>query len=151
MAGRPATVKIENLTNYDGRTVRKIVTRVANGVEVDPSLVVVNYVLEYPPELWGGLPRYVTENAAFCGYAQQFSRSVGFFLNYPDYYPAAWSFDGRLKLPDLHLQDWQEALVCVAAHEFTHIRQFDQGDELTEREPSYAEIRYLEDWRQGKL
>lgn len=53
--------------------------------------------------------------------------------------------------PPLSLRSWQEALVCIVAHEATHLRQFAQGDSFDEVESEWAEHHLLERWREEEI
>lgn len=50
--------------------------------------------------------------------------------------------------PPIDPQDWRESLVCIVAHEATHVMQYIRRKPLSEVQAEWAEYRLLRRWRE---
>ena len=149
-------MKIENYTDYDGRRVRMILNRVAKGMEVDPVLVRVIFGSSDWIQVPGTYVSWRMDlgiSPAYTGFATN-RKFVLIALRFKDEYPmmnTVYRRWGQNPEPWM-INDWQEALVAAAAHEFQHLRDLDMGRDFhREVETEWAAFRYWRDWVEGRL
>lgn len=68
-------------------------------------------------------------------------------IGVPAYFPVTVQYPGLSTAPRYTMESWQEALVCVAAHEFTHIVQFRTRAPVSEIEAEHSSLVTLERFR----
>lgn len=64
-----------------------------------------------------------------------------------EHFPMVSQYPGLLTAPEYTMRTWHEALVAVAAHEFTHVTQFRQGAACSEIEAERSAVFTLERYR----
>lgn len=157
--------RIQNETDYDGRTVNAIVRRVFRSLEVDGSRTMVK--VKHTRNRWGGrayinarTSRGYIYDANICDYREVgpvippgIDHLIVVRIGRPERYPCQYTPYRRKDSPGAwQLGDWKEALVTITAHETMHLRQFFKNPKskrgrFNEVETEWAAFRLWRDWK----
>lgn len=86
---------------------------------------------------------------AWSGHAKPWRDTVLLRIGRPSQFPNNWTYERFQDMPEIHLEDWLEALVCLAAHELAHVHYQHRGGCKKDQEfkAELAASDALDEWR----